>query len=304
MLSVIIVSWNTRELLRRCLESIEASCEAHPMPLEIIVVDNGSRDGTPTMIRDEFPWVRLLEPGENLGFSRGSNLGMSEAQGDHFLLLNPDTEVVGDALPTLLGFLQDYPTVGVVGPHLQYGDGTPQSTRRRFPSLFTLFFESTLFQPWLRPLLRGYYVEDKIAGRPQPVDWLMGAALLLRRDLYETVGGLDEQFFMYFEETDWQRRIKAAGWSIWYLPTATLVHHEDASSGQVVAQRHIRFNRSRISYTAKWHGAMWALLLRAWLHLLFIAEGAREGLKWLIGHKRSLRVQRLQEYRQVLQSGL
>ncbi len=156
--------------------------------------------------------------------------------------------------------------------------------------------ESTPLRPWLAPLFRRYYMADQPADRAHAVDWLVGAALLLRREVYEQVGGLDERFFMYFEETDWQRRIKAASWSICYQPAASIIHHEDASSGQVVGQRHIRFNRSRVRYTEKWHGARWAALLRVWLVLLFLLEGLTEAAKWLVGHKRPLRAQRVREY--------
>lgn len=298
MLSIVIVSWNTRDLLRRCLTSIEAG--RGDLDVETIVVDNGSHDGTPAMLRDEFPQVELIEPGRNLGFSGGNNLGLAHARGEWLLLLNPDTEIEGDALPTLLHFLEAHPHIGVAGPQLRYSDGSRQPTRHRFPTVFTLFLASTPLHRLAHPFLRGYYMEGAPPNVPQPVDWLSGAALLLRREVYEAVGGLDETFFMYFEETDWQRRIKAAGWAIWYLPAATIRHHEDASSGQVVALRHIRFNQNKLRYTAHWHGARWATLLRLWLLLLFSLELLQEGAKWLLGHKRPLRAQRLREYRLLL----
>jgi GT2 family glycosyltransferase len=323
MLSIIIVSWNTQELLRRCLASIKEG--AGSFTIEVIVVDNGSHDGTPEMIRAEFSEVILIEPGENVGFSAGNNIGLARAEGEWLMLLNPDTEIIGDALPQLVAFLQAHPTVGVVGAELLYADGSRQATRHRFPSAFSLFVASTPLHNLFKPLLRRYYMEDiplrslvegatggATAGAtarvaptsPHPVDWLSGAALLLRREVYDVVSGLDERFFMYFEETDWQRRIKAAGWSIYFVPHATIRHYEDASSGQVVAMRHIRFNRSKVRYAAKWHGRPLAALLRQWLLLLFAIEWLKEAAKWLLGHKRPLRAQRVREYRQVLQSRL
>ncbi|MDQ4078270.1 MAG: glycosyltransferase family 2 protein [Chloroflexota bacterium] len=299
-LSVIIVSWNTRELLRRCLASLEAG--RGDLALEVIVVDNGSHDGTPEMVRDEFPQVMLLEPGINLGFAGGNNWGLSQATGQWLLLLNPDTEVIGDALSTLVSFLQMHPSIGAVGPQIFYANSSRQITCHRFPSPFTLFFASTPLHPYIRPALRWYYMEDQPIDQPHPVDWLSGAALLVRREVYEMVGGFDERFFMYFEETDWQRRIKAAGWSVWYLPDATIRHHEDASSGQVVALRHIRFNQSRLYYTEKWHGTRLAALLRFWLLFLFMVEWLKEAAKWLLGHKRPLRAERIREYGQLLRS--
>ena len=302
MLSIIIVSWNTCDLLRRCLTSIEA--QRGNLEVEVIVVDNQSHDGTPEMIRAEFPQVILIEAKANLGFSVGNNVGLAQARGEWLMLLNPDTEVVGDALPTLVRFLQEHPAVGLVGPDIFYADGSRQPTRHRFPSPFTLFVTSTPLYPFLACYLHHYYMTDKPVDEPQAVDWLSGAALLLRREVYERVGGLDERFFMYFEETDWQRRIKAAGWSICFVPSATIHHDEDASSSQVVALRHIRFNRSRIRYASKWHGIQWASCLRVWLLLLFAIEWLKEASKWLLGHKRALRAERMKQYKQVLASGL
>lgn len=312
MLSIIIVSWNTQDLLRRCLASIKEG--AGELLIEVIVVDNGSHDGTPEMIRAEFSEVILIEPEENLGFSAGNNVGLARSQGKWLMLLNPDTEIIGDALPQLVAFLQAHPTVGVVGADLFYADGLHQATRHRFPSAFTLFVASTPLHNLFKPLLRRYYMEDSPLGAMEGggdgamgregelVDWLSGAALLLRREVYDVVGGLDERFFMYFEETDWQRRIKAAGWSIYFVPHATIRHYEDASSSQVVAMRHIRFNRSKVRYAAKWHGKALAALLRRWLLLLFAIEWLKEAGKWLLGHKRPLRAQRVKEYKEVLQS--
>ncbi|MCB0077808.1 MAG: glycosyltransferase family 2 protein [Anaerolineales bacterium] len=300
MLSIIIVSWNTVDLLRRCLASIEA--ERGTTALEIIVVDNGSLDGTPAMIHAEFPRVTVIESQENLGFSAGNNVGMAAAQGDFLLLLNPDTELTPGALSHLLDFMAAHPAVGLVGPELRYGDGSHQPSRRRFATLPTLFLDSTPLAPLLGPLRRRYYMADRAPDLAQPVDWLVGAALLIRRAVYVQVGGFDEQLFMYFEESDWQRRIKAAGWSIWYEPAARIIHHEGASSGQVVTQRHIHFNQSRIRYTAKWHGPRWARRLSRWLWLLFTWESLVEGAKWLLGHKRPLRAARLQSYATVRQA--
>jgi N-acetylglucosaminyl-diphospho-decaprenol L-rhamnosyltransferase len=329
MLSIIIVSWNTRDLLRRCLQSIDANKGC--MAIEIIVVDNASHDGTPAMLRTEFPTVQLMETGANLGFSAGNNVGLAAAQGDWVLLLNPDTEIVGDALQRLVATLEDNPFAGVVAPRVQYGDGTEQVTRHRFPLLWTLGTASTPIAPLFAPLLnRFYYQKDSRLGihdrlgvhnvpvvespsrlgtqnvpatalqHTFPTDWLTGAALLVKREVYERVRGFDEQFFMYFEETDWQRRIKAAGWTILYDPSALIVHHEAQSSGQVGGKRDEIFNRSRLRYAAKWHGVGAARLLRLWLTVLYALEWVKETLKWLMGHKRPLRRQRMTHYQTLI----
>ena len=139
---------------------------------------------------------------------------------------------------------------------------------------------------------------------PQQVDWLVGAALFARRQVYEDIGGLDEGFFMYSEELDWCKRAVDAGWQVAYTPAAEIVHHEGKSSEQVVAARHIRFFSSRVRYTRKYHGAFWAGTLRLWLLATFGFQWLREGVKWLVGHKRPLRTQRMGEYGKVLRSGL
>jgi hypothetical protein len=138
----------------------------------------------------------------------------------------------------------------------------------------------------------------------QPVDWLVGACLLVRREAYEEVGGLDEGFFMYSEELDWCRRIKEAGWDIVYLPTASVIHHEGKSSEQVVPARHIHFQSSKVRYFAKHHGRFQAGIVRWFLLATYLYQVGREGVKWLVGHKRPLRAARVKAYRQVLRSGL
>lgn len=298
MLSVIIVSWNTCDLLRRCVQSI--TDHQGNLDLEIIVVDNASRDGTPAMLRAEFPHVRLIETGANLGFSAGNNTGLAAAQGDWLLLLNPDTEIVGDALQQMMATLADNPFAGVVGPRVQYGDGTEQITRHRFPLLWTLGTASTPLVPLFAPLLNRFYYQRAIPAAPVFTDWLTGAALLLRREVYERVGGFDDQFFMYYEETDWQRRIKAAGWTVLYDPAALIIHHEAQASGQVGGKRDEVFNHSRLRYTAKWHGHPAANLLRGWLIMLYALEWAQEGAKWLLAHKRPLRRERMKHYQSLI----
>jgi len=304
-LSIVIVSWNVRDLLRRCLSSILAGQEQGP-GLEIIVVDNASSDGSAGMVRVEFPQVHLIANEQNRGFTAANNQGLALAQGRYLLLLNPDTEVVGDALATMVGYMEAHPQVGALGPQLRYPDGSRQSSRRRFPTLLTALVESTVVQEWWRdsPILRRYYLADTPDDAVQPVDWVVGACLLVRRQVYEQVGGLDEGFFMYSEELDWCRRIKDAGWQVVYLPTAIVVHHEGRSSEQVVPARHLYFQSSKVRYFRKHHGPLQAGLLRRFLLATYVYQLAREGLKWLGGHKRPLRAERVRAYWLVLRSGL
>jgi GT2 family glycosyltransferase len=321
-LSVIVVSWNVRDLLRRCLRSLEGApgfelvqagdgldpheVEVPGRRLEIVVVDNGSGDGSPEMVRAEFPAVRLVANGENRGFTAANNQGLALSRGRRLLLLNPDAEVVGDALAIMVDYVDEHAGVGVLGPQLRYPDGSQQSSRRRFPTFATALVESTVIQEWWpdNGLLRRYYMADTPDDAVQPVDWVVGACLLVRREAYEQVGGLDEGFFMYSEELDWCRRIKSAGWDVVYLPTATVIHHEGKSSEQVVPARHIHFQSSKVRYFRKHHGRWQAGALRWFLLATYAYQLLREAAKWLVGHKRPLRAERVRAYRQVLASGL
>ncbi len=222
-LSIIIVSWNVRDLLARCLRSLQMSPRLEfaaaaspasdasadrPYTVEVIVVDNASADDSATMTATDFPWVRLLANDANRGFTGGNNQGLALATGRYVLFLNPDTEVLGDALPTMLDYLETHPEVGALGPELRYADGSLQSSRRRFPTLMTGIFESTpIAWRWPdNPWARRYRMEETTANESDVVDWVVGAALLARRETLDQIGGFDEGYFMYSEEMDWQRR--------------------------------------------------------------------------------------------------
>lgn len=302
-LSIIIVNWNVRDLLRTCLHSIDRG--RGDLELEVIVVDSASTDGSVSMLQTEFPWVRLLACQENVGFPRGNNLGLEQANGRFLYLLNPDTEIVGDALGAMVAYMTVNPGVGVLGAQLLYPDGRIQSSRRRFPTLAIGMLESTWLQPLApRRLLRHYYAQDLPDDETAQVDWVMGASLLVRREAYEQVGGMDEAYFMYSEELDWCRRIKEAGWRIVYFPQAQVIHHEGKSSEQAIAARHINFNRAKLRYFRKFHGPIATALIRAVLLLNYAAQLGLEGAKGILGHKRPLRWQRVRTYWAVLRSGL
>ncbi|MBN1889222.1 MAG: glycosyltransferase family 2 protein [Thermoflexales bacterium] len=303
-LSVVIVSWNVRDLLRRCVQSI-FKFQVSSFKLEVIVVDNASSDGSAEMVRSEFPQVRLVANGTNRGFTGGNNDGLAIARGRYVMLLNPDTQVLDDALATLVTYADAHPQIGALGPQLIYPDGSIQSSRRRFPSLCTALFESTWLQSLAPPgLLKAYYALDLPDDQAAEVDWLMGAALLVRREVVEQVGVLDEGFFMYSEELDWCKRIKDAGWQIVYLPEARVIHHEGKSSEQVAPQRHVYFQTSKVRYFRKHHGKLAAGVLRIYLLALYAWQVGLEAAKWAIGHKRELRRERVRAYLNLLRSGL
>ncbi|MFZ0547419.1 MAG: glycosyltransferase family 2 protein [Candidatus Promineifilaceae bacterium] len=302
-LSIIIVSWNVRDLLQSCLTSIEAGKGG--LTVETIVVDSGSSDGSPEMVRERFPSVRLIACQENVGFPKGNNIGLAEANGRYLLLLNPDTEIVGQALSTMAAYLDAHPDVGVVAGQLLNQDGTVQSSRRRFPTVATAFFESTWLQPVApKSILRRYYVEDIADDETADVDWVKGACLMTRKIILDQVGPLDADYFMYSEELDWCRRIKTAGWRVVYLPEAKIIHYEGKSSEQAVTARHINFQRAKLRYFRKYHGVAITFALRIFLLVNYIWQLALEAFKGLVGHKKELRRQRVRAYWQVIRSGL
>jgi len=305
-------------LLRACLglllgsrDDAAGQAEAPPLRLgpyraEVWVVDNASSDGSAEMVRVSFPQVRVIASETNLGFTRANNEALRRCGGRYALLLNPDTQVVGDALSRMLDYMEAHPDVGVLGPKLCYADGCPQSSRRRFPTLMTALMESTLLEQWFprNRWARAYRMADTPEDVTQDVDWVTGACMLVRAEAIRQVGLLDDRFFMYSEELDWCRRMADAGWRVVYFPEATVVHHEGQSSGQVVAARHIRFQTSKVLYFRKHHGAIQSEFLRWFLLGTYVWQLVEESLKYALGHKRALRRSRMAAYAQVLRSRL
>ncbi|MCB0163214.1 MAG: glycosyltransferase family 2 protein [Anaerolineae bacterium] len=304
-LSIIVVNWNVKDLLRDCLNSLLRAAQSSPhLSTEIIVIDSASTDGSPPMVRAEFPQIQLDASTENLGYAKGNNRGIDLAQGRYLFLLNPDTVIEPNTLASMVDYMNSHTDVGALGPQLLWPDGTVQSSRRRFPTLGSLFWESTLLGQWFpdNRHIRRYHLADQPADQLQPVDWVVGAALLIRREAWQQVGPIEADFFMYFEETDWCHRCVQTGWQIHYLPTAKITHFEGKSSEQVFADRTIRFQRSKIRYTRKYFGVGWAAALRVFLWGTFAFQWAEETAKWLIGHRRTLRRERMTAYSQVLRS--
>lgn len=255
------------------------------------------------MLSAEHPDVNVIDARRNLGFAGGNNLALRRVFAQdgsrirQVLLLNPDTEVVGDAIPKLVRYLEEHPDVAVVGPRLRYPDGTVQSSRRRFPTPGVFFWESTPLEwRWSHnPWVRHYRCLDLPDDQEQTVDWLVGAALMVQRSAIERAGLLDAGFVMYSEELEWQQRLRACG-RIVYLPAAEIIHHEGRSSAQVPIRRLITFHQSRLRYARLYYGDRLATVLRAFLIAAYGAELFIEGGKWLMGHRRDLRRQRITGY--------
>jgi GT2 family glycosyltransferase len=239
------------------------------------VVDNGSTDGTPAAIRSQFPLVRVVEPGQNRGFAGGNNVGLQLATGRFLCLLNPDTLPRPGSLAALVAFLVGRPTIGAVGPRLLNADGSEQAVGFRFPSLAQIVLD---FFP-----LGGRFAETALNGRypaaprdrPFPIDFPLGACIVARREAVVATGPLDEGYFMYSEEVDWCRRMQLAGWPIWCLPTAEVVHLGGQSVAQAPARMYVELHRSRLRYYRCYHSALFVMLARLLTGVAMVKETAR-----------------------------
>ncbi len=255
MISVIIVSWNTKDLLRDCLRSLFVELERTAIPAEVIVVDNHSADGSAEMVQVEFPQVTLFANRDNKGFGRANNQAFAVAKGELLLLLNPDTKVLPGALSELASFIQKHPQAGIIAPQLRNADGTIQRSCRAFPTLAGMFYElsglSRLFPNVQR--FREYKMLDFDHASTRPVDQPEGACLLIRREALDQIGMFDEQFFMLFEEVDLCYRAKQAGWEIWFDADAQIVHHYGQSIKQVKARMIVSSHKGMYRYWAKHH---------------------------------------------------
>jgi len=302
-ISVIIVSWNVTALLRDCLASIYSS-NMGEYTLEVIVVDSASSDDTPVMVKAEFPAVRLLEQIENVGYTRGNNIGLAVATGRYLLLLNPDTTVLDDAIALMGAYLDAHPGVGIIGPQTLNSDGTHQPSRWRFPSRRLAFLETAWLRPYAARLLADYEYAGVHPESTHGADWVQGSCLMARREVYDQIGGLDTGYVMFFEELDWCKRAADAGFKTAYLGAARIVHYGGASTDQIGARKHIHYNESKLRYFHKGYGHTFAWLLRIFLLAVYGWQMALEWAKGVLGSQRSLRRERVSTYWQVLRSGL
>lgn len=254
-LSVVIVSWNVRELLLGCLAALDDGLGALHETTEVIVVDNGSADGSAAAVRASCPAARVIEAGRNLGFAAATNRGLAEASGRALCLLNPDTAPRPGALAALVAHLDANPAVGIVGPRLLNPDGTEQAVGFRFPTLAQVFLDFfPLGGRFAGSRLNGRY-PDAPRDRPFPIDFPLGACLVARRAVLDTAGPLDASYFMYSEEVDWCRRVRAAGWEIACVPGAGVVHHGGRSTAQRPGRMFVELHRSRLRYYRRHEGA-------------------------------------------------
>ena len=331
-LAVIIVSYNVRDLLRHCLQSVYNSARLSEdwLTVDVTVVDNASRDDSVQMVADAFPKVHLIAMNGNLGFTRANNvalrgLGFGADSGERaasapelVFLLNPDTEVVGDALGKLAWYMRDNPSVGACGPRLHYEDGTLQHGAFAFPGLVQIALDfcppmelpglSQVFHRVLHSRLNGRYSRRQWLGvMPFAVDFVLGAALMARGDSIRAVGLLDEGYFMYCEEMDWCLRMREAGMPTYAVPTAQIIHHEGRSSSQIRWQSFERLWASRFrffSLHAHLYSRGFHLLLRPLVRLGFAWNAFIARRQFARGHLSGNRLgEQLDAYAKVLSYG-
>lgn len=229
-LSVVIVNWNSREYLRACLANLLG--EPPAMSFEVIVVDSGSFDGCDDMLREGFPAVRFIQSRDNVGFAAANNLGAHAAQGRTLLFLNPDTEVVAPAIDRLFASMAKLPDAGILGPRLLNTDGTLQSSCVQvMPTILNQLLDTELLQRWL-PKRRLWLTAAVFEGRsePVPVEALSGACMMVRKVLFDAIGGFSTDYFMYAEDLDLCWKVQRVGRQTYYDPVANVVHHGGGSS--------------------------------------------------------------------------
>ncbi len=260
-LSIVIVNWNTRELLERCLHSIQSSLSTpKPFDVEIIVVDNASSDKSAEMVRREFPLVRLIENRHNAGFARANNQAIRCSSGNYVLLLNPDTDIGPDSLEILVRFMEERVEAGAAGCRLLSPDGSLQISCYPEPTLFREFWR--IFHLDLLWPVGSYRMSRWDTRTTRSVDVLKGACLMLRREVLDQCGLLDEDFFIYSEDQDLCRRVRQHGWKIFWVPQAIVLHYGAQSTGQFVAEMFLRLYEGKIAYFRKHHGRLTAGLYK------------------------------------------
>lgn len=255
-LSVVVVHYRSPEQLFQCLASLEAGVGG--LAIEILVIDNDSRDGTPAALSTRCPRVRVITNAENLGYARAVNQGINATGGEFVLVLNHDCEVRPEAVAHLVGFLRTHPHVAIAGPKLLNSDGSLQFSARAFPNHLTFLFNRYSILTRLlpnNPFSRRYLLTDWDHSSVREVDWLSGACLMARRSAIERVGLMDEAFFLFNEDVDWCRRMRMAGLGVCYVPDAVVMHAVGASRGKVSARVIVARHLGMIHYFHKHHPA-------------------------------------------------
>lgn len=269
LLSVVIVSWNVRDDLRECLQSLLGTGDLGSgtgkqlSEIEVIVVDNASMDGTAETVRREFPQVKLIVNDENLGYTKANNIGIRQSRGKYILLLNPDTVVKPNALQALIECAEAHPDAGIIGAKLLNPDGSIQRSARSFPDIGAGLFRNTFLGRLFpnNPFVRRYLLTDFSYDEVREVDWVSGAAMLVRRELFERIGLLDERFWAYCEDVDLCWRAWQAGFKVLFCPNAVIVHKIGRSSDQRLVASLIQHHKSMWLFYLKNYRKRYPLVL-------------------------------------------
>lgn len=263
-LSIVLVCWNNKAYLDSCLNSLYESDMKNKF--DVIVVDNGSTDGSQKMLNEKYPLVRIIQNSGNVGLGKASNQGIEASMGRHILLLNNDTVVNGESFDTMIEFLDNNPRTAAVGGKLLNSDGSIQSCYNYFTTLWEEFMVATRLGEWIRPgypaVMRGEEIKS--------VDWLSSACLMVRRSALDQVGLLDESYFIYGDELDLQYRFKKAGWENYYLPNARTLHYGGRSMDRW--KRRTKVYRGKMLFYQKHYGFLKTFLLRLMLGMLSFAK--------------------------------
>ena len=250
LLSIVIVNWNTRDLLRGCLRSVQREAASlAPGEVETLVVDNNSSDGSPRMLEQEFPWASIIRNPGNNGFARANNQAIRQSKARFVLLLNPDTELLPGALRCLVDSLEGAPAVGAAGACLLNPDGTLQASASPAPTLLREFWRLLHLDAVIR--LASYPLDTWNQEAIHEVDVAQGACLLLRRTALDQVGLLDEDYFMYTEEVDLCHRLRKAKWQVCWVPRARVIHYGGQSTRQAKTEMFLRLYESKVLYFRK-----------------------------------------------------
>jgi GT2 family glycosyltransferase len=245
-LSIVIVNWNTKDLLIQCLKSLEQTLQR--LKMEVYVVDNGSVDRSVELMKEKFPEVILIQNPMNLGFAKANNQAMKRSKGKYILLLNPDTQVKEGAVKNLTHFMDAHPEVGIAGAKLLNSDGSKQNSIANFPSLATELLNKSLLR-WFFP--KTFLGKERNISEPIEVDSVIGACMMVRWETMEQVGLLDEDYFLFLEETDWCYRMKKAGWKVYHVPQAEIYHFQGKSAEKDKKRAKVEYYHSRYQFFKK-----------------------------------------------------
>ncbi|MDP3920808.1 MAG: glycosyltransferase family 2 protein [Candidatus Omnitrophota bacterium] len=278
-LSIVLVHFKTVSLTLTCIESIYT--HAPDCSFEIIVVDNGSNDDIEAVISDRYPEVRFIESGDNLGFTRGNNLGIHNSHGEYVVLLNTDTELIDRSFDAMITYMESHTEVGILGPRHVDGQGNFQLSFGHFPTFFSEIVRKLAhYRLQINDLRIRDYFEEKYSGS-SVLDWVSGSCLMIRRDVLHDIGLLDERYFMYFEDIDLCTRARRRGWYVHYFPQTSIVHYGGQSVKRNLLAALIAYRLSQAYFARKYYGFFGLLAVRLLLLAKYGVNFAKWAVQWL-----------------------